>query len=82
MTVNLFPTGPPMMSLLIDRHPTDLKAYNIRHNTSASYVREILKDVRNRYINRIIVICSPTNTNIVLTQVVQTEPLIIFAKYI
>nr|XP_022327935.1 glutamate receptor ionotropic, kainate 3-like isoform X2 [Crassostrea virginica] len=59
---------PPMMSLLIDRHPTDLKAYNIRHNTSASYVREILKDVRNRYINRIIVICSPTNTNIVLTQ--------------
>lgn len=60
--------GPPMMSLLIDRHPTDLKAYNIRHNTSDSYVRGILKDLRNRYIDRIILLCSSTNTNIVLTQ--------------
>lgn len=61
-----------MMSLLIDRHPTDLKAYNIRHNTSDSYVRGILKDLRNRYIDRIILLCSSTNTNIVLTQVEQT----------
>lgn len=67
-----FPAGPPMMSLLIDRHPTDLKAYNIRHNTSDSYVRGILKDLRNRYIDRIILLCSSTNTNIVLTQVEQT----------
>ncbi|XP_048776991.2 glutamate receptor ionotropic, kainate 2-like isoform X2 [Ostrea edulis] len=60
--------GPPVVSLLVDRHPTDLKAYNIRHNTSETYVRGILKDVRSRFIERIIVICSSTNTKIVLTQ--------------
>ncbi|XP_062608571.1 glutamate receptor ionotropic, kainate 3-like isoform X2 [Saccostrea cucullata] len=59
---------PPIMSLLVDRHPTDLKAYNIRHNTSSAHVRGILRDLRNRFIDRIIVICSSLNTNIVLTQ--------------
>ena len=47
----------------------DIRPYNLQHNASADVVRWALKDLRHKLVFNFLVICSPSATNTVLTQV-------------
>ena len=47
----------------------DVRSYNLQHNASADVVRWALKDLRTKLVSSFLIICSPSATNTVLTQV-------------
>lgn len=47
----------------------DIRSYNLQRNTSADVVRWTLKDLRNKSVSNFLVICSPSATNVILSQV-------------
>ena len=51
----------------------EIRAYNLQRNASADVVRWCLKDLRHRLVSNFLVICSPSTTNTVLTQVCTSQ---------
>lgn len=62
-------SGSYILARLMGRDGVYIRGYNIADNPSPDGVREVLKDMRSKFIEDFIVICTPNNTNKVLTQV-------------
>jgi hypothetical protein len=60
---------PHVLSRLVDRDTTDIKAYDIRTNSSSETIKYVLKDLRDKYFEYFILMCSSKNAALVLTQV-------------
>jgi len=60
---------PHVLSRLVDRDTTDIKAYDIRTNSSSETIKYVLKDLRDKYFEYFILMCSSKNADFVLTQV-------------
>ncbi|XP_069130736.1 glutamate receptor ionotropic, kainate 2-like isoform X4 [Argopecten irradians] len=53
---------------LIGNFTDRIKAFNIRYNSTSANVRNALKELRDNYFEKFIILCSSKNADIVLTQ--------------
>lgn len=49
----------------------DIRAYDVKRNSSADVVRWALNDLRRKQVSNFLVLCSPSIADVVITQVVK-----------